>query len=161
MLLQLLEDKSVVQSGSEQVRQRVENENVLREESALPAAFDIQCAEKSFAVSDGDAQHGARFRQNRTNLAFQAVLHQRPLTGPRHAPEDADAQWNPFAHGVRRGSGFRFDFDLLRTVIEQADADVIEAEVFLDLADNLAQHVDRIVAGNRRARDVIEERQLP
>jgi hypothetical protein len=62
---------------------------------------------------------------------------------------------------VRRGAGLGLDFNFLGSVIEQADADVIEAEVLLDLSDNLAQHVHGIVAGNRHARDVVEKCQLP
>jgi hypothetical protein len=89
-----------------------------------------------------------------------AVLHQGALAGARDPAENADAQRNALAHGVRGGSGFGFDFDLFGAVIEQADADVIEAEIFLDFSDDLAQHVDGIVAGNCGAGDVVQEGQL-
>ncbi len=62
---------------------------------------------------------------------------------------------------MSRGSGLGFDLDLFGPVVEQADADVIEAEVLLDLAGDLAQHVNRIVAGNGGARNVVEEGELP
>jgi len=46
-------------------------------------------------------------------------------------------------------------------VLVEPDADVVEAEVLLDLARDLSQHVDGILAGNRRARHVVKKRQLP
>src|ERR1700722_5685201 len=161
LLLQLLKDESIVQSGGQKIRQGVENENVLRKKCALVAAFNVQCAEQSFAVGDGNAQDRPRLWQDRADLAFYAVLHQRPFTRASHAPEDANAQWDPSTHGVRRSPGSRLDFDSLRTIIKQADADVIEAEILLDFSHNLAQHMNWIVTRNCCARDVVEERQLP
>ena len=135
LLLQLLEDESVVQCRSEQVGERVENENILRRKRVLVAAFDVEHAEQRFAVSDGNAEHGARVRQNSgADLARQRVLHQGALAGAGHAAENAGAQRDPLAHGMRRRAGFGFDLDLFGAVVEQADADVIEAEIFLNLA---------------------------
>ena len=61
---------------------------------------------------------------------------------------------------MRRHSRFRFDFDFLGAVVEQADADVIEAEILLNFSHDLAQHVHRIVAGDGGARNVIQEGKL-
>ena len=141
--MQLLEDEGIVQSSGQQVGEGVENENVLRGKGAVVAAFDVQRAQQSFAVGDGNAKHGARLGQDRADLAFYAVLHQRALAGARHAAENSDAQRNALAHGVSGGSGFCFDFDFFGAVIEQADTDVIEAEILLDFSDDLAQHDGR------------------
>ena len=46
------------------------------------------------------------------------------------------------------------------SVIEKADADVVEAEILLNLSDDLSQHVDRVIAGNGGARNVVEECEL-
>ena len=45
-------------------------------------------------------------------------------------------------------------------VVENADADVIEAEILLDVADDVRQHLLGILAGNGGLRNVVEERQL-
>jgi len=62
---------------------------------------------------------------------------------------------------MRGGARFRLNLDLLGAIIEQADANVIKAEVLLDFSHNLAQHVHRIVARNGGARNIVEECQLP
>ena len=61
---------------------------------------------------------------------------------------------------VRRRTSFSLDLDFFGAVVEQADTDVIETEVLLNLADDLAQHMHRIVAGDGGAGNVIQEGQL-
>jgi hypothetical protein len=98
--------KGIVQSRGQQVGEGVEDENVLRSECALVAAFDVERAQQRFAVGDGNAQHGTRSGQNRAHLAFHAVLHQSPLAGASHASQNADAQRNalPMACAVAPAS---------------------------------------------------------
>ena len=91
----------------------------------------------------------------------QCVLHQRAFPGAGHAAQNARPQRNAPAHGVSGRSGFGFDFDFFGAVVEQADADVIEAEVLLNLAGDLAQHVHRIIAGDGGAGNVVEKGELP
>ena len=95
----------------------------------------------------------------------QSGLRRRFAPEPAHRSarpaENADAKRNAFAHGVCRCTGFRLNFDLLRTVIEQADADMIEAEILLDFSHDLAQHVNRVVARDCGAGNIVEKRQLP
>ncbi len=62
---------------------------------------------------------------------------------------------------MSRNPGLGLDLNLFGSVVEQADPDVIKAEVLLNLTGNLTQHVNRIVAGNRSARNIIQEGELP
>ena len=62
---------------------------------------------------------------------------------------------------MSRRARLRLDLDFFGSVVEQADADVVETEILLNLADDLAQHVDGVVAGDCSARNVVEEGQLP
>ena len=160
LLLQLLEDKSVVQGGGQQVGQRVENQNILRRKRVLVAALNIEHTEQRFAVSDGNAKNRARIGKNSGQIAGQRMLYQGAFAGTGHAAENAGSQRNPLAHGVGRRSSFGLDLDFFGAVVEQADADVIETEILLNLCDDLGQHVHRIVAGDGGAGDVIQEGQL-
>ncbi len=45
-------------------------------------------------------------------------------------------------------------------IVHDADADVIVAEVFLDLAHDVGHHLLGVLAGNRHFRNVVEERQM-
>ena len=99
--------------------------------------------------------------KNSCQIAGQRILHQGAFAGAGDAAQNAVSQRDTPAHGVRRHSGLSLDLDLFGSVVEQTDADMIEAEILLDLAGNLAQHVDRIVAGDRRPGNVVEEGKLP
>ena len=45
-------------------------------------------------------------------------------------------------------------------VVENADADVIEAEILLDVADDVRQHLLGVFAGNRSLRNIVQESKL-
>ena len=94
------------------------------------------------------------------NWPSHAVLHQRTFAGAGDAAENSYAERNALAHGLRGRASLSFNFDFLGAVIEQADADMIEAEILLDFADDLAEHVYGIVAGNGGSGNVVEESQL-
>ena len=64
LLLQLLEDESIVQRRGQQVGQRIQDQNVLRRERILTAALNVEDAEQRLAVSDRNAKHRARIRKN-------------------------------------------------------------------------------------------------
>ena len=98
LLLQLLEDESVVQSGGQQVGQRVQNQNILRRERVLVAALNIEHAKQRFAVCDRNAKHSARIGKNSRQIARQCVLNQGAFAGARHAAENASSQRNSLAH---------------------------------------------------------------
>ena len=67
---------------------------------------------------------------------------------------------NAFAQSLRGDSRFGFDFDVLGHIVENADADVVEAEILLDVADDVRQHLLGIFAGDRCLRNVVEEGKL-
>ena len=94
-------------------------------------------------------------------MSLSGILHQRGLTRTRDSPQNPDSQLNPLAQRLGRGSGLRLDLDVLGHIIENADADVIEAEVFLDFADNLGQHLLGIFAGDRGLGNVVQKGELP
>ena len=100
--------------------------------------------------------------KNSREISRQRVLHQTRVRrcGPR-ARECRVPSGIRLPSGVGGRAGFRLDLDFLGPVVEQADADVVEAEILLDLAHDLAQHLHRIVAGNRGPRNVVEECELP
>src|SRR6202166_4760717 len=160
LLLQLLEHESIVQRSRQQVGQRIEDQNILRGKCILVAALDVEYAEQRFAVGNRDAKDGARIRKNSRQIAGQSMLNQGAFAGASDAAENARSQRDAFAHGMSRRTGFRLNLDLFGSVVEQADADVIEAEVLLNLCNDLTQHVHGIVAGNCGAGDVIEESKL-
>ena len=91
---------------------------------------------------------------------FAGGLHQRPLPGSRHPSEDSHAQRNPLAQSFGRDAGFRLDFDVLANVVKNANADVVEAEVLLDMAHDLEQHLFRVFTRDRSLRDAVEKREL-
>ena len=93
-------------------------------------------------------------------MSLHGVLHQRPLARASHPPQYSHAQRNALAHGVRGRTCFCFDFDFLRAIVKQADADMIETKVLLDLSHDLAQHLHRVVAGDGSTGNVIEKREL-
>ncbi len=69
LLLQLLKDESIVQRGRKQVSQRIENQNILRRERILTAAFDVQYTQQRFSVCNWDTEHRARVRENSCQIA--------------------------------------------------------------------------------------------
>ena len=153
--------KALCSAVASKIGQRVENQNILRRECVFVAALDVEHAQQRLAVGDRNAQHGARIGQNPVEIARQRILHQRAFAGAGDPAENAGPERNAPAHGVCGCAGFGFDLDFFGAVVEQADADMIEAEVLLDLADDLAQHVHRIIARNCRARNVVEEGKMP
>src|SRR5579863_1248704 len=94
-------------------------------------------------------------------MAGKCILYQRTLTGAGYAAQNARPQRNATAHGVRGRSGLSLDFYFFCAVVEQPDADVVEAEVLLNFSGDLAQHMHRIVARNGGAGNVVEEGELP
>src|ERR1700722_7424487 len=135
-----------MQSGREKVSQRVENENVLRRKRALVAAFNIENTHERFAVVDRNTKHRASFGQNAVQLALHRVLNQRAPATAGTPPQNSHAQRNALAHGVRGRARFGFYLDFLGAVVEQSNADMIEAEVLLNLPHDLAEHLHWIVA---------------
>src|ERR1700686_2630054 len=160
LLLQLLEHENIVQRSRQQVGQRIEDQNILRGKCVLVAALDVEYAEQRFAVSNRDAKDGARIRKNSRQIAGQSMLNQGAFAGTSDAAENPHSQRDALAHGVGRCSSFGLDLDFFGSLVEKADADVIKAEVLLNLCNNLTQHVHRIVAGNCGAGDVIEKSKL-
>jgi len=76
LLLQLLEDKSVVKCGGKQVAESVEDQDVLRRKGVFLKAFYVEDAHKRFAIGDRDAQHRARLRKDALHVAFARLLYQ-------------------------------------------------------------------------------------
>ena len=70
------------------------------------------------------------------------------------------SQRDTLAHRVSGSAGFSLDFDFFGAVVEQPDADVVEAEILLDLTHDLAQHMNRIVTRDGRTGNVVEECKL-
>ena len=89
------------------------------------------------------------------------MLYEGTFTGARHAAQNAGPQRDAPAYNVSGRSRFGLHFDFFGAVVEQADANVIETEILLNLSDDLAQHVHRIVARYGSARDVVQECELP
>jgi len=65
-----------------------------------------------------------------------------------------------FAQRLCRDASLGFDFNLFGAVVEKADADVVKAEIFLDVADDVRHHLLGILARNRGLRNTIQEGQL-
>src|SRR5208283_1011481 len=97
------------------------------------AALDVEHSEQGFSVSDGNAQHGAGIRENAAQAAGRRILHQSAFSGTGHAAQDAGSQRNALARGMRRGAGLSLDLDFLGPIVEQADADVIESKILMNL----------------------------
>ena len=152
--------KALCKRGREQVGERVEDQNILRRESILAAAFDVEHAEQRFAVGDRNAEHCTRIGKNPGQIAGQGILDKSAFAGASDASENANPQRDTLAHGVSGSSGFSLDFNFFGAVVEQSDADVVEAEILLDLTHDLAQHMNGIIAGDGRARNVVEECEL-
>ena len=100
------------------------------------------------------------FWQHTLQRIIAAGLHQRAFSGSRHPADNSHAQRNALAQCLRRDASFGFDLDVLGGVVENADADVIEAEILLDLGHDGGQHLLRVLAGDGGLRNVVEERQL-
>ena len=63
------------------------------------------------------------------------------FAGSCDPPQNAGAQWNTLSQGLCCGACLGLDLDVLGHIVEKPNADVIEAEVFLDMADDLSQHL--------------------
>src|SRR4029077_18545932 len=99
-----------------------------------------------FAVGNRNAKHRSRVGKNGADLTLDTILDERPLARARYTAENSGAERNPLAHGMSGCSGFSFDLDLFGSVIEEADADVVEAEILLNLPNNLSEKMHGIVA---------------
>ena len=159
LLLQLLEHERVVQRRGEQISQRTQDQHILILERMFVLALDVQHAEQCVAVGERQAQHRACVRQHAEQVAV-GLLHQHHFVRPSDLAHDADAQRNAFPQRNGAAAGFGTNFDLFRRIIEHADADVIEFEVPLDFGDDLFQHLLGILAGDRRLRHAVKERQV-
>ena len=93
-------------------------------------------------------------------MAVARGLHQRSLAGPSHAAQNTHAQRDALAQRLRRDAGLGLDFDFLGHVVQNADADVVEAEILLDMSDDVRQHLLGIFAGNRGLGNTIQEGKL-
>ena len=160
LLLQLLKHESVMQRRGEQVGQSLHYQDVLRRERVFTLALDIQYALQFLAVSDRDAQDSMRIRQDALQTLVTSHLHQSRLSSSRHSTDDAGPKRNPFAKDLRRNARLRPDLDLFREVIKNSDSDVIEAKIFLDMADDLGKHLLGILARDGCLRDAVEKSKL-
>jgi hypothetical protein len=140
-----------MQCRRQQIGQRVKDENILWRENILASVFDVQHPEQRFGVGDRNAKHGAGIRQNAGQMSGECMLHQCAFASSGYASQNACPQRNALARCVSGSSGLGLDLNLFGSVVEQTDADVIETEVLLNLPGDLAQHVNRIIAGNRCA----------
>ena len=77
------------------------------------------------------------------------TLLERHLVGACNAAHDADAQRNTASQRLGGAAGLGLDLNLLGVVVDDADADVVEVEVALDLANDFRQHLFGVLAGNR------------
>src|SRR5436853_260941 len=87
-------------------------------------------------------------------------LHQSRLSSSRHSTDDAGPKRNSFAKDLCRNARLRPDLDLFREVIKNSDSDVIEAKIFLDMADDLGKHLFRIFARDGGFGDAVEKSKL-
>src|SRR5580698_5398280 len=159
-LLQLLKYKRIVERRSQEVGQGVHDQNIFGRERILLPAFDVKHAQQGLTISDGDAEHRSRIGQYALQWILPCSLYQSPLAGSRYSSEDAHAEWNSRAHSFRGDAGFGLDFDVFANVIENADTDVIEAEGFLDVTDNLQQHLFGVSTGDGSLGNIIEKCEL-
>ena len=160
LLLQFLEDECIVQCGGQQVGQRIHDQPVRRFEGVFLLALHVQNAEKVVAVGNRDAKHGARSRQHALQGRLARGLHQGSFASPGHPAENAHSQRDPLPQRLGGDAGLGLDFNFLGRVVENADADVIEAEILLDVSDNVGQHLFRILAGNGSLGNIVQEAQL-
>src|SRR5207237_10401152 len=77
-----------------------------------------------------------------------------PLAG------DAGPTWDSFAQVLCRSARRRPDLYLFCEVIKNSDSDVIEAKIFLDMADDLGKHLFRIFARDGGFGDAVEKSKL-
>ena len=90
-------------------------------------ALDVQHAEQRFAVGNRDAENRARLRQNAPKVAGSIVYTLR-CAGAGDTSKNAGAERETLAAGFNACACLRLDLDVFGRVIENADADVIEAE---------------------------------
>src|SRR6184192_4295054 len=93
-------------------------------------------------------------------LLVTSHLHQSRLSSSRHSTDDAGPKRNSFAKDLCRNARLRPDLDLFCEVIKNSDSDVIEAKIFLDMADDLGKHLLGILARDGCLRDAVEKRKL-
>src|SRR6185369_7916277 len=117
------------------VGERAQDHDVVLAEGVFLPAFDIQNPQQSFGVVDRNAEDRTRIRQKAEQTLLAFPLHKREFIAASDAAKDADSEWDAAAESLRARTGFGFDLDLFRGVVEHAEADVIELKVLLDLAD--------------------------
>ena len=161
MLLQLPEDEGVVQRRGQKIGQRIQDQNILRRERIFILALYVEHAEQCLAVTDRQAEHGPRFRQDTGKLSRAGVLHQCAHPGARNFSQNSTAHRDPAAQGLRCRSRLRFDLDILGGVVHDADADVIVAEILLDLAHDVSHHLFGVFARYRHFRNAVKKREMP
>ncbi len=81
-------------------------------------------------------------------------------SGARDATQNARAQRESLSARFNAGAGFRFDLDVFCGVIENADADMVEAERFLNFDHNFVEHLLGIFARNGGLRNIVEKRKM-
>ena len=94
-------------------------------------------------------------------MAVARILHKGAFVRTRHAAYDSGAQGDALASRMGSRASLGPDFDFLGDVVENADADVVELESFLDLGHDVGQHLLGIFARDGRFRNAVEEAELP
>src|SRR5262245_30467205 len=87
-------------------------------------------------------------------------MNQCGFTRACYSPHDSRRDGNLGTFFVCRSTSLGADFNLLGGVVQDADADVIEAEILLDMPHNLCQHLLGILAGDGRLRDAVQKSEL-
>src|SRR5258708_38502622 len=58
-------------------------------------------------------------------------------------------------------SGFRANFNFFGCIVENADADVVELEILLNVSNDFCEHLLAVLAGDRRFGDIVKKGKLP
>src|SRR5581483_2755456 len=124
--------KSIVQSGGQQIGQGIHDQKVLRSEGVLSPALNIEYSQQAVPVGDRQAKRRLSILQYAHQLPFGSILCQYSFIGARHTPHGADAQRYSPAQGLGGSAGFGLDFDVLGGIVENADANVVKLEIFLN-----------------------------
>ena len=161
MLLQFPEDEGIVQCRRQKVGQRIQDQNILGRERILIPALHVEYTQQRLAVADRQAEHRARFRQHAGELAWACVLHQGAHPGARHLSQNSATHRDPATQRLRCRSCLGFDLDIFGGVIHDADADVVVAEVLLDLAHDVGHHLFGVLARDRHFRNTVEKGEMP
>ncbi len=136
------------------------HQRVFGGEGQLLLALDVEHSEKSIAVADGDAKNAARTRQQALQLAGLAGIHHGHFASAGHPSHNPRGDGNLLSFFARGSSGLDLDLNLFGRIVENADADVVEAKILLDVADDFGQHLLGVFAGNRSLGNAVQERKL-